>query len=183
MRLGVPFIAPRQLGAVESNLGSQFLPSVVWRTGQSGAHRTVSGARFLSFYGEADRWQPECRWRTGHVRCTPDSPVPPSSRWLGHVSRADRAANRWPGRPLAHRTVRCTPDSPVNYSRTSPVNSRERPVRSSQPGAPDTVRCTTGQSGAPRLSRLWLNKAISFPIRFFLFPALRHNTLVHKIMY
>jgi hypothetical protein len=72
----------------------------------------------------------------------PDSPVPPSSRWLGHVSRADRAADRWPGRPLAHRTVRCTPDSPVNYSRTSPMNFRERPVRSSQPGAPDTVRCS-----------------------------------------
>jgi hypothetical protein len=183
MRLGVPFIAPRQLGAVESNLGRQFSPSVAWRTGQSGAHWTVFGARFISFYGEADRWQPESRWRTGHVRCTPDSPVPPSSRWLGHVSRADRAADRWPDRPLAHRTVRCTPDSPVNYSRTSPVNSRERPVRSSQPGAPDTVRCTTGQSGAPRLSRLCLNKAISFPIRFFLFPALRHNTLVSKTMY
>jgi hypothetical protein len=183
MRLGVPFIALRQLGTVESNLGRQFLPSVVWRTGQSGAHRTVSGARFLSFYDKVDRWQPESRWLTGHVRCTPDSPVPPSSRWLGHVSRADRAADRWPGRPLAHRTVWCTPDSPVNYSRMSPVNSRERPVRSSQPGAPDTVPCTTGQSGAPRLSRLWLNKAISFPIRFFLFPALGHNTLVHKIMY
>jgi hypothetical protein len=109
---------------------------------------------FLSLNGEADRWQTLSRWHTGHVRCTPDSPVPPSSRWLGHVSRADRAADRWPVRPLAHRTVRCTPDSPVNYSRTSPVNSRERPVRSSQPGAPDTVRCTTGQSGAPRLSRL-----------------------------
>jgi hypothetical protein len=138
MRLGVPFIAPRQLGAVESNLGRQFLPSFAWRTGQSGAHRTVSGARFLSFYGEVDRWQPKSRWRTGHVRCTPDSPVPPSSRWLGHVSRADRATDRWHGRPLAHRTVRCTPDSPVNYSRTSPVNSRERPVCSSQPGAPDS---------------------------------------------
>jgi hypothetical protein len=37
MRLGVPFIAPRQLGAVESNLGRQFLPYVAWRTGQSGA--------------------------------------------------------------------------------------------------------------------------------------------------
>jgi hypothetical protein len=153
MRLGVPFIAPRQLGAVESNLGRQFLPSVVWRTGQSGAHRTLSGARFPSLNGEADRCRFGSRWRTGHVRCTPDSPVPPSSRWLGHVSRADRAADRWPGRPLAHRTVRCTPDSPVNYSRTSPVNSRERPLCSNQPGAPDTVRCTTGQSDAPRLSR------------------------------
>ena len=62
MRLGVPFIAPRQLGAVESIPGRQFLPSVDWRTGQSGAdffpilaqpivegleslaHRTLSGA-------------------------------------------------------------------------------------------------------------------------------------------
>ena len=148
-RLGVPFIGTRGLGAVGSNPGRQILPSVGWRTGQSGAHRTLSGARFLSLIGTADRWQPESRWRTGHVRCTPDSPVPPSSRWLGHVSRADRAADRWPGRPLAHRTVRCTPDSPVNFSRTPSANSRERPVRPSQSGAPDTVRCTTGQSGAP----------------------------------
>jgi hypothetical protein len=129
MRLGVPFIAPRQLGAVESNLGRLILPSVDWRTGQSGAHRTLSGARFPSINGAVDCWQLESRWRTGHVRCTPDRPVPPSSRWLGHVSRADRAADRWPWRPLAHRTVRCTPDSPVNYSRTSSMNSRERRVR------------------------------------------------------
>jgi hypothetical protein len=37
MHLGVPFIAPRQLGAVGDNLGRQFLPSVEWCTGQSGA--------------------------------------------------------------------------------------------------------------------------------------------------
>jgi hypothetical protein len=37
MRLGVPFIASRQLGAVEDQLGRQFLPSVEWCTGQSGA--------------------------------------------------------------------------------------------------------------------------------------------------
>jgi hypothetical protein len=121
MRLGVPFIAPRQLGAVESIPGRQFLPSVAWRTGQSGAPDTVR-CGFLSLFGEADR----CRFRAvgapdtvrctpDTVRCTPDSPVPPSSRWPGHVSRADRAADRWPGRPLAspnspvqHRTVRCT---------------------------------------------------------------------------
>jgi hypothetical protein len=183
IRLGVPFIAPRQLGDVESILGRLILTSVDWRTGQSGAHRTLSGARFLSLNGAADRWQPESRWRTGHVRCTPDSPVPPCSRWLGHVSRADRATDRWPGRPLAHRTVRCTRDSLVNYSRTSPVNSRERPVHSSQPGTPDTVRCTTGQSDAPRLSRVLAARAKTIPIRFFLFPALRHNTLVSKTMY
>ena len=142
MRLGVPFIAPRQLGAVESNLGRQFLPSVAWCTGQSGAHRTLSGARFPSLISEADRWQTWSRWRTGHVRCTPDSPVPPSDRWLCHASRADYAADRWPDRLLAHRTVRCTPDSPMNFSRTPSSISRERPVRQSQSGAPDTVRCT-----------------------------------------
>jgi hypothetical protein len=35
MRLGVPFIALRQLGAVGDQQGRQFLPSVGWRTGQS----------------------------------------------------------------------------------------------------------------------------------------------------
>jgi hypothetical protein len=114
-------------------------------TGQSGAPPDTVRCGFLSFYGEADRW------RFGAVG-TPDSPVPPSDRWLGHVSRADRATDRWPGRPLAHRTVRCTPDSLVNYSRTPLITSREQQVHLSQPGAPDTVLCTTGQSGAPRQS-------------------------------
>jgi hypothetical protein len=77
MCLGVPFIAPRQLGAIESNQGRLILPSVDWCTGQSGAHRTLSGARFPSINGVVDRWQPESRWRTGHVRCTLDSLVPP----------------------------------------------------------------------------------------------------------
>jgi hypothetical protein len=120
MRLGVPFIAPKQLGAVESIPGRQILPSVAWRTGQSGAPPDT-------------------------VRCTPDSPVPPSDRWLGHVSHADRATDCWlTGQSGAHRTVRCTPDSPVNYSRTPLITSREQQVRLSQPGAPDNVRCTTG---------------------------------------
>jgi hypothetical protein len=48
MRLGASFIAPRQLGAVGGNLGRQFLPSVGWRTRQSGAppdmHYSVSDA-------------------------------------------------------------------------------------------------------------------------------------------
>jgi hypothetical protein len=147
MRLGVPFIAPRQLGAVESIPGRQILPSVDWRTGQSGAPPDTVRCGFLSCFGAADRW------RFGVVG-TPDSPVPPSDRWPGHASRADCAADRWLGRPLAHRTVRCTPDSPVNFSRTPPTKSRERPFHQSQPGAPDTIRCTTGQSGAPRPSSL-----------------------------
>jgi hypothetical protein len=185
MRLGVPFIAPRQLGAVESNPGRQFLPSVAWRTGQFGAppdssvhHRTLSGADFLPYLAKPTVGSLGAVGAPDTVRCTPDSPVPPPDRWLGHVSRADRAADRWPGRPLAHRTVRCTPDSPVNYSRTPLIPSREQQVHLSQPGAPDTVWCTTGQSGAPRQSWLWLKQSYPYPIRFLLFPALRHNTLV-----
>jgi hypothetical protein len=37
MHLGVPFIAPRQLGTVGDQLRRQILPCVEWCTGQSGA--------------------------------------------------------------------------------------------------------------------------------------------------
>jgi hypothetical protein len=106
MRLGVPFIAPRQLGAVESNLGRLILPSVEWRTGQSGAHQTLSGARFLSINGAADRWQPESRWRTGHVRCpllAVGSAACPAQIARPTVGPADRWLT---GQSGAHRTVR-----------------------------------------------------------------------------
>jgi hypothetical protein len=58
------------------------------------------------------------------------------------------------------------PDSPVNYSRMPPTNSREQPFYQSHPGAPDTVRCPTGQSGAPRLNSSWLYTANSFSLSF-----------------
>jgi hypothetical protein len=163
MRIGVPFIAPRKLGAVERIPGRQFLPSADWRTGQSGAPPDTVQCEFLSYSGAADRWRFGAVGAPDTVRCTPDSPVPPSDRWPGHASRADCAVDRWLGRLLAHRTVWCTPDSPVNFSRTPPTNSRERPFHQSQPAPPDTVWCTTIQSGAPKLNCLWLNKAISFP--------------------
>jgi hypothetical protein len=95
MRLGVPFIAPRQLGVVESIPRRQILPYVAWRTGQSGAPPDTVRCGSPSLFGEDDRW------RLGAVGA-PDSPVHPPDRWLGHVSRADRAADRWPGQPLAH---------------------------------------------------------------------------------
>jgi hypothetical protein len=97
MRQGVPFIAPRQLGAIESIVGRQFLPSVDWRTGQSGAPPDTVRCGFVSLFGEVDR----CRFRAvgalDTVRCTPDSPVPQCDRWLGHASRAESSANRCPG--------------------------------------------------------------------------------------
>jgi hypothetical protein len=102
MRLGVPFIAPRQLGAVESIPGRQFLLSIDWRTGQSDAPPDTVRCGFLSCFGAANRWRfgavgaPDTvRCTPDTVRCTPDSSVPPSDRWPGHASRADCAADRW----------------------------------------------------------------------------------------
>jgi hypothetical protein len=168
MRLGVSFIAPRQLRAVESISGKQFLPSVGWCTGLSGAdffpslvkptvggseplaHRTLSGAHRtvrcpLLTIGSATRRARITRPTVGWADC-----------WLTGQSGAPS-------------------DSPVIYSRTPSSKSQEQPVDRRQPGAPDTVRCTTGQSGAPRQP--------TSPKLFLLFLALRHNTLVFKTMY
>jgi hypothetical protein len=63
MRLGFPFIALRQLGAVGGQQGRLSLPSVRWRTGQSGApldnHCRRSGADLLPILAQAtiaDSW-------------------------------------------------------------------------------------------------------------------------------
>jgi hypothetical protein len=54
MRLGVPFIALRQLGAVGAPFGRQFLPSIRGRTRQSGAPPDMNSARSPSLFGEDD---------------------------------------------------------------------------------------------------------------------------------
>jgi hypothetical protein len=91
------------------------------------AHRTLSGAH-----------------RT--VRC-PNSTIGSAARHAWIARPTVGAPNRWLTGQYG-----ALPNCPVIYSRTPPANSRERPFYQSQPGAPDTVRCTTGQSGAPRLS-------------------------------
>jgi hypothetical protein len=84
MRLGVPFIAPRQLGVVGGILGRLILPSVGWRTGQS---LFMSGVRFPSIPGVAERCNFGLVGASDTVRCTPDSPVPPADRCHGpHVA-------------------------------------------------------------------------------------------------
>jgi hypothetical protein len=129
MRLGVPFIAPRQLGAVECIPGRQFLPSVAWRTG----HCPVQISFLLWRSRPLALWS---RWRTEHCPVhTGQSGAPFRPLARPRVSRESR------GQPLARPTVG-SPDSPVNYSRTTLISSREQQVRLSQPGAPDTVRCT-----------------------------------------
>jgi hypothetical protein len=73
IRLGVAFIAPRHLGAVEDKLGRPSLPSDKWRTVQSGAppdnYCSLSGARLPSKSGTGDR----CSSRPVGA---PNSPVP-----------------------------------------------------------------------------------------------------------
>jgi hypothetical protein len=94
MCLGVPFIAPRQLGVVGCPFGRQFLACVSWRTGQSGAPPDMNNTRFLSFFGEADRRTLGPLGRLDTVQC---GVVTVGS---GHASPVDRAADRWRGRYL-----------------------------------------------------------------------------------
>jgi hypothetical protein len=112
MRLGVPFIALRQLGAVEDKLGRPSLPSVEWRTGQYSAppDRSCrqSGARSPSKNGISECCSSGLIGAPDTVRCPPDSPVHQVTVGAVHVSREDCAVDRWRRRPLAHRTVRCT---------------------------------------------------------------------------
>jgi hypothetical protein len=94
MRLGVPFIAPRQLGAVGGQQGRPKLPSVGWRTGQSGAppdsHCSCPVRDLLPILAQttvADLWQ--LAHRT--VWC----PLPTVG--AGHASSADCVADRCAG--------------------------------------------------------------------------------------
>jgi hypothetical protein len=171
MRLGVPFIAPRQLGAVGGQQGRLSLPSVGWRTRQSGApsdsHCRRSGADLLPILAQttvaspgqmAHRTLSGAHWT---VRC----PLPTVG--TGHVSPADCTTNRCAGDHWLTGQSGAPPDSPMNYSRTPPIFPESGLFTGSQPGAPDTVRCTTGQSGVLDRAGLWLHQAKSFAILFF----------------
>jgi hypothetical protein len=119
MRLEVPFIAPRQLGAIGSLFGRQFLPSASWRTGQSGAPPDMNSAYFFSSSGEADRWAFGPLGAPDTVRCTLDSPVRPGDCWFGpRVARWFRC-RQLVRALMAHRTVRwflATAPSPIPES-------------------------------------------------------------------
>jgi hypothetical protein len=164
MRLRVPFIAPRQLGAVGDPIGRQFLPSVEWRTGQSGAPPDMNSSSsvldLLPFLAKSTVGPlvPLAHWTLSGahqtVRC--DQPTVGA----GHTSPADRTADRWPRALLAHRTVRRTLDSLVIFSRSASFFFPR--ATSSPPGQPGHRTL----SGAPldssvhhRLVLVWLNSA------------------------
>ena len=133
--------------------------SVRWRTGQSGAHRTVRcplprhHCRWILTVEASDLWA-----RLG-VRCTPDrycllSGVPVWARLTSaRAARAFNAPQRAVGAEIAvapelHRTVRCTPDSPVNYSGLAVGVSRSwRVPEADLPWRTGHCPVYTGQSG------------------------------------
>jgi hypothetical protein len=133
--------------------------SVRWRTGQSGAHRTV----------RCPLPRHRCRWilTVGALTCGPASmsggapdkhcSVSGAPVWARlPTARAERALNapagdRWRGSSrcsVVHRTVRCTPDSPVIYSGAASTNSRGwRVPEAALPWSTGHCPVYTGQSG------------------------------------
>jgi hypothetical protein len=106
MRLGVPFIAPRQLGAVEDQLGRPILPSVKWCTGQSCAPPdNYFSCPMLDFFPYEEQPTVGPRDRLVH-RTLSGVPNRPLAR--------PRVARRLRGRPLPLATVG-SPDSPVHH--------------------------------------------------------------------
>jgi hypothetical protein len=111
----------------------------------SSAHRTVRCPHLT--VGSATRHAriarptvgPANRWLTGQSGAPPDSPVIFSRSLLTAFPRAATSPQ------TTHRTLSgAPPDSPVIYSRTPSTKPESGLFTRVQPGAPDTVRCTTG---------------------------------------
>jgi hypothetical protein len=167
MRLGVPFIAPRQLGAVGGNQGRQFLPSVEWRTRQFGAPPDIpcslSGANRLPKLAQptVEDLEPLAHQTLSGAHRTARCP----HQTVGSATRHARIARPTvgsPDSPMHHRTVRW-----ILVVRRRRIPESDQLTRL-QPGAPDTVRCTTGQSGVPRPRRVLAAPAKSFSFLYFL---------------
>jgi hypothetical protein len=116
MRLGVPFIAPRQLGVVGANLGGQTCLLSGGAPDSPVHHRTVTVAVWSEIAFQIRRIRPlvlGVDWRTGHSLVhTGQSGVP--NRPLLRATRRPRIARPTvalatvgsPGSPVHHRTVR-----------------------------------------------------------------------------
>jgi hypothetical protein len=128
------------------------------------AHRTVTVDDPVRIYFLfLCRWPLQRRgsWRTGHCPVhTGQSRAP--CRPLARATCRPRIA-----RPTVALAAVGSPDSPVNYSRTLPNFSESVLFTGCQRGAPDTVWCTTGQSGVPDWAGLRLYTAKSLAILFF----------------
>jgi hypothetical protein len=138
MRLGAPFRAPRQLGAVGGQFGRPNLPSVGWCT--------VAIQCAISFlFSHIRPLQLWARWRTRQsgahrtVRCPPPT-VGAATRHAKIARLTVGAGDHW----LTGQSG-VPPDSPVNYSHVAPLLFPR--AMSSPRMTHRTVRCITGQSG------------------------------------
>jgi hypothetical protein len=123
-------------------------------------HCRWSGADLLPFLAQSTVADP---WQLAHrtVRC----PLPTIG--TGHASPADCATDRCAGDRWLTGQSGAPPNSPVNYSHTPPIFPESGMFTGGWPGAPDSVRCTTGQSGVPDRAGLRRHQAKSFAILFF----------------
>jgi hypothetical protein len=139
----------------------------------SGAHRTVRCP--LPTVGAATRHAQIARptvgavnrWLTEQSGASPDHPVNFSRTPLNDSRERRLRRRRLTGQSGA------PPDSPVNYSHTPPSVPESGLFTGGWPGAPDTIRCTTGQSGVPHCAESWLFQPRYFLLLFSLIPALR----------
>jgi hypothetical protein len=84
------------------------------------------------------------------VRCAPDSPVCTGHCPVNYSGADSRSWRVQSCSPLEHRTLSGgAPDSPANYSEAPLKIPEGEELDVEFPGAPDTVRWCTGQSGAP----------------------------------
>jgi hypothetical protein len=123
------------------------LPSVGWRTGQSGvppdSHCSCLVRDFLPFLAQptvaTSGWLAHRTLSDAHrtVRC------PQPTVGAGHASPADCVANRCAGGRWLTGQSGAPPDSPVNYSRTPPNSPESGQIARNQPGAPDSPVCQT----------------------------------------
>jgi hypothetical protein len=146
IRLGVPFIAVRQLGAVGDLIGRQFLPYVGWHIRQFGAPPDMNSScpvPDLLPYRAQPTVGPSVLLAHRTVRCDQltvgaGHPVDcTADRWLRRLCLFPESDEFVAGPAWAPDTVWCTPDSPMHH----------------------------------RLVLVWLNSAKSSPFSFDVFPS------------
>jgi hypothetical protein len=158
IRLGAPFIAPRQLGVVGGQLGRPNLPSVGWCTGQSGAPPdSYCSCPVLDFFPYGEQPTVGSRDRLAHrtVRCA--QPTVGATTCRAKIARPTVGA----------------PDSPVNFSRTPLIlfpgaaSSRGPAWRTGHcPVHHRTVRCARPNWNLAAHSQVFCNSILFFSAPF-----------------
>jgi hypothetical protein len=128
------------------------------------AHRTVRCASHVTRPLDSNRWSfwqlghRTVRWCTGQSLFTVRCAFWLCSDFCAHCNALTARCRRLLA--LCSRYSAGAPDSPVNYSRATPRIPEGEQFGVELPGAPDTIRWHTGQSGAPDQGTLRLSFAL-----------------------